>query len=94
MHRAWVRAAALLLLGSVMLAAGSGAEPSLVVGLVAALLVFCAAAALPVPGETASAASARERRRALARRAVPRQRDPDAPGRARSRAPSGSLPAV
>ena len=91
MHRAWALIAALLMLGSVLLAVS---EPSLVAGVVAALLVLCASAALPVPGGTGPAAAARARRRALARRAVPRQRDPDAPGHTRARAPSGLLPAV
>jgi Family of unknown function (DUF6412) len=93
MRGVWVRAATLVVLGSLLLAT---AEPSLVLGVVAALLVVWALAhsRLGLPAEAGPAASARERRRALARRAVPRQRDPDAPGRTRSRAPSGPVPAV
>lgn len=95
--RARVAAALLLaalLLGTVLL--GEVVEPALVAGVLGALL--CAvAAARPVRTAAAlagPAVAARARRRALARRGTPAQRDPDAAGRTRSRAPSGLLPAV
>jgi hypothetical protein len=96
MREGWARAATLLVLGSLLFAAFSAAEPSLALGVLGALLVVWAAARVGVriPGSLGPTAAARERRRALARRAVPRQRDPDAPGHTRSRAPSGPLPAV
>lgn len=97
MRGAWAQAAALLLLGSFLV--GAMAEPTLVVGVLGAVL--CAiglahhtAAVLPAITGAVPAVAARERRRALARRAVPRQRDPDAAGHTRSRAPSGLLPAA
>lgn len=89
-----------VLLGmAALLSAVSGAlapETSpLLVGAIGALL--CASYALArsgavVPSATAGngpVVAARDHHRALARRAVPRLRDPDAPGRTRSRAPSG-----
>lgn len=95
MREVWARAATLLVLGSLLLAALSAGEPSLVLGLLGAVLVVWAVAHDErLLGSEAPAVAARERRRALARRAVLRQRDPDAPGHIRSRAPSGLLPAV
>ncbi len=104
MRGAVVQAAGLLLLGSTLVGtavAGTGAitEPSLVLGVLAALL--CAwgalrhvAVVLPTASGSGPAVAAREHHRVLARRAVPRQRDPDAAGHTRSRAPSGLIPAV
>lgn len=102
MRGAVARAVGLLLLGSVLVGsslAGDGAEPFLVLGVLGALLVAWGVARHAVVGSSAVAASgpavaARDHHRALARRAVPRQRDPDAAGHIRSRAPSGLLPAV
>lgn len=91
------------LLFSVLLDAGlldagpDGGGSSLVLGAVGALLLAWGVAHPALPPSalvTAPAVAARERRRALARRAVPRQRDPDAAGRTRSRAPSDPFPAV
>jgi hypothetical protein len=67
----------------------------LLVGAIGALL--CASFALarsaavvpPAAAGYGPVVAARDHHRALARRAVPRLRDPDAPGRTRSRAPSG-----
>jgi len=73
------------------------AEPSLVLGAVGALLLVWGVArpvGSPSTAGPGPAVAAREHRRTLARRAVPRQRDPDAAGHTRSRAPSGLLPAV
>ena len=94
---AW--AAGVLLLGSLLISAvllGGTVEPAVLVGVLGALLCLWsvragAGSAVPAAVRTISA---RERRRALARRGVPAQRDPDAAGRTRSRAPSGLLPAV
>lgn len=104
MRVAVAQAAGLLLLGSTLagtVVAGIGAvtEPSLVLGVLAALLcpwgaVHRAAVVLPTASRSGPAVAAREHHRVLARRAVPRQRDPDAAGHTRSRAPSGLLPAV
>lgn len=103
MRGAWEQASGVLLLLSVLLgtslADGAFVEPSsLVLGAVGALL-FAWGVARPVGRASSSAGAgpavaARARRRALARRAVPRQRDPDAAGHIRSRAPSGLLPAA
>jgi threonine/homoserine/homoserine lactone efflux protein len=86
MRWAWVLAATLLI----------APEPSLILWVLGALVLVWVVvrAARPLPGANGPAAAARERRRTQARRAVPRQRDPDAPGHTRSRAPSGLLPAV
>ncbi|WP_232662539.1 DUF6412 domain-containing protein [Pseudonocardia sp. TRM90224] len=97
MRGAWVQAAALLLLGSVL--AGATGEHALIVGVMGAVLVACGLVRRAEMGVLATAGStpaitAREHHRALARRAVPRQRDPDAAGHIRSRAPSGAVPAV
>ncbi|MBW0125470.1 hypothetical protein I4I79_29860, partial [Pseudonocardia sp. KRD-176] len=75
------------------------AGSSLVLGAVGALLLARGLAHPALPPSalvTAPAVAARERRRASARRAVPRQRDPDpdAAGRTRSRAPSDPFPAL
>ncbi|MDN5748017.1 MAG: DUF6412 domain-containing protein [Pseudonocardia sp.] len=103
MRTAWAQASGVLLLLSVLLGTsltdGTFVEPSsLVLGAVGALLFAWGftrpvGRASPTAG-TGPAVAARGHRRALARRAVPRQRDPDAPGHTRSRAPSGLLPAV
>lgn len=93
--------AGVLLLGTLLLGvllAGEVVEPALLVGVLGALVCAWgtarhAALVLPQRG-AAPAVAAREHRRTLARRAVPRQRDPDAAGHIRSRAPSGLLPAV
>ena len=88
---------ATVLVDSGLLDAGPAEPGSLLLGAVGALLLVwgvghpavVATAAVGTP-----AVAARERRRAIARRAVPRQRDPDAAGRTRSRAPSETPPAV
>jgi hypothetical protein len=80
--------------------APAAGEPSaLLVG--AAGLLLCAlalarsaAVVLPAAADLGPVVAARDHHRALARRAVPRLRDPDAPGRTRSRAPSVLLPAA
>jgi hypothetical protein len=94
--RARVAAALLLaalLLGTVLL--GEVVEPALVAGVLGALLcVWAARPARAAAVLAGPAVAARARRRALARRGTPAQRDPDAAGRTRSRAPSGLLPAV
>ena len=75
-------------------------QPSpLLVGALGVLLCAFALArsatvVLPVAGAYGPVVAARDHHRALARRAVPRLRDPDAPGRTRSRAPSVLLPAA
>ena len=99
MRGAWAAAAGALLVGSLLVGAvllGEAVEPALLVGVLGALLCVwggrrsvATAARAVVP-----AVAARERRRALARRGVPAQSDPDAAGHRRSRAPSGMLPAV
>ena len=100
MRTVWAQASGFLLLLSVLLGSsltdGVLAEPALLLGAVGALLLAWGVvrpAGLPsrVPGPPVAA---RDRRRTLARAAVPRQRDPDAAGHTRSRAPSGLLPAV
>ena len=79
---AGVPALASVVLGSVALtAAAPTGETALVVGVLATLLV-------------AWAVARSDHHRALARRPVPRHRDPDAPGHTRSRAPSELLPAA
>lgn len=100
MRAAWARASGLLLLVSALLGAsladGVLMEPSLLLGAVGALLLAWGVArpvVLPAP-PVGPASAARAHRRALARRGAPRQRDPDAAGRTRSRAPSEALPAV
>jgi hypothetical protein len=79
--------------------AGTTAEPALLVGALGTLVVAWAVACevatvLPVLTGTGPVVAARDHHRALARRPVPRHRDPDAPGHARSRAPSEILPAA
>jgi type IV secretory pathway VirB3-like protein len=79
--------------------AGTTAEPALLVGALGTLVVAWAVASevatvLPVLTGTGPVVAARDHRRALARRPVPRHRDPDAPGHIRSRAPSELLPAA
>lgn len=79
--------------------AGTTAEPALLVGALGTLVVAWAvarevAAVLPVLSGTGPVVAARDHHRALARRPVPRHRDPDAPGHTRSRAPSEILPAA
>jgi hypothetical protein len=68
------------------------------VGIVGTLLVVWAVAravaVLPWATGTGPVVAAREHHRALARRPVPRHRDPDAPGHTRSRAPSEPVPAA
>lgn len=99
MRTATAQALGLLLLGSVLVSTAVFLEQSLLMGVLGALL--CAwglarrpALVLPAAACTRLAVAAREHHRALARRAVPRQRDPDAAGHTRSRAPSELLPAV
>lgn len=100
MRAAVARAVGLLLLGSVLMWASlDGTEPSLLLGMLGALLVAWGVARYTAAGPSAVAGSgpvvaALHHHRALAGRAVPRQRDPDAAGHTRSRAPSGLLPAV
>ncbi|GAA5130855.1 DUF6412 domain-containing protein [Pseudonocardia adelaidensis] len=79
--------------------AGTAAEPALLVGALGTLVVAWAVArevatVLPVLTGTGPVVAARDHHRALARRPVPRHRDPDAPGHTRSRAPSEILPAA
>lgn len=99
MRTAWAQVSGLLLLAVLIgssLADGGLTEPSLLLGAVGALLLAWGIAhriALLAP-PAGPAAAAQAHRRALARGAVPRQRDPDAAGHTRSRAPSGILPAV
>lgn len=101
MRTAWARVGGVLLLLSALLgmslADGAFTEPALLIGAVGALLLAWGVArppALPTPAGTGPVVAARARRRALAGRAVPRQRDPDAAGHTRSRAPSDVVPAV
>lgn len=100
MRSVWAQVSGVVALLSVLLGAsladGLLTEPALLFGAVGALLlawgvVRPADLPAPVPGPPVAA---RDRRRTLARAAVPRQRDPDAAGHIRSRAPSGLLPAV
>jgi hypothetical protein len=99
MRGTWAQVSGVLLLLSVLLgtslADGALTEPSLLLGAVGALLLAWGIArpATPPALPAGVAVAAREHRRALARRAVPRQRDPDAAGHTRSRAPSDLLPA-
>jgi hypothetical protein len=97
MRGVWAHVAALMLLGSLLV--GAVGEPALLVGVLGALICAIglarhAAAVLPALVAGVPAVAATARRRALAGRAVPRQRDPAAPGHTRSRAPSAVLPAV
>jgi Family of unknown function (DUF6412) len=73
-------------------------ELSALVGMLGTLLVVWAVAravaVLPRATGTGPIVAAREHHRALARRPVPRHRDPDAPGHTRSRAPSEPVPAA
>lgn len=101
MRTAWAQVSGVLLLLSALLgtslADGALTEPALLLGAVGALLLAWGVArpvVLPVPAGAGPAVAARERRRTLAGRAVPRQRDPDAAGHTRSRAPSDVVPAV
>lgn len=103
MRAAWAQVSGLLLLVSILLgtAAADGVftEPALLLGVLGALLcawgvVGRAHAAPAAAAGSGPAFAARDHHRALARRAVPRQRDPDAAGHTRSRAPSELLPAV
>jgi Family of unknown function (DUF6412) len=79
--------------------AGTAAEPALLVGALGTLVVAWAiacevATVLPALSGSGPVIAARDHHRALARRPVPRHRDPDAPGHTRSRAPSEMLPAT
>jgi hypothetical protein len=92
---------AAVLSAAVLAAVAAAGEPSssLIVGAVGVLLsafalARCAAVVLRTAAGRGPVVSARDHHRALARRAVPRLRDPDAPGRTRSRAPSALLPAA
>ncbi|MBW0118850.1 DUF6412 domain-containing protein [Pseudonocardia abyssalis] len=105
MHGFWARVSGFVLLVSALfgavlvdaglLDAGPAETGSLLIGAVGALLLVWGVAqpgpSVDVPGP---AAAARDRRRAIARRAAPRQHDPDAAGHTRSRAPSETSPAV
>jgi len=97
---AGVPALASVVLGSVALtAAAPTGETALVVGVLATLLVAWAVArsvavVLPAVTDGGPVVAARDHHRALARRPVPRHRDPDAPGHTRSRAPSEIVAAV
>jgi hypothetical protein len=88
------------LVGAVLaVLAGTAAEPALVVGVLGTLVVAWAVArevavVLPALTGTGPVVAARDHHRALARRPVPRHRDPDDPGRTRARAPSELLPAA
>lgn len=79
--------------------AGTAVEPAVLVGALGTLVVAWAIASevatvLPALSGSGPVIVARDHDRALARRPVPRHRDPDAPGHTRSRAPSEILPAV
>jgi hypothetical protein len=91
------RATALVVLWSALVAVIGGlGEPTLVAGVVGAALICAWGLALTVAQSTDAAVPAvvaRSHHRALAGRAVPRQRDPDAAGHTRSRAPSDATPA-
>lgn len=99
MRGAW-RSAAVPLLG-VLLLLGVSTEPSVLLagvigaGLFSALALvrFLQLAVRPAVA-AGPAVAVHEHLRALARRGVPRLRDPDAAGHTRSRAPAGPLPAV
>jgi Family of unknown function (DUF6412) len=101
---AMIRGLVVAALSAVSMAAVSTAvlisQPApLLVGALGVLLCAFALArsatvVLPVAGAYGPVVAARDHHRALARRAVPRLRDPDAPGRTRSRAPSVLLPAA
>lgn len=94
MRTAWAQLSGVLLL---VLSMSLDAEPALIVGAVGALLLAWGVArpsALPVPLGAGPAVAARAHHGTLAARAVPRQRDPDAAGHIRSRAPSDVVPAV
>ncbi|TQM14346.1 DUF6412 domain-containing protein [Pseudonocardia kunmingensis] len=80
-------------------AAAPAGDASLVVGVLGTLLAACAVArgvavVLPALTGLGPVVAARDHHRALARRPVPRHRDPDAPGHTRSRAPSELAPAA
>ncbi|MGI5129148.1 DUF6412 domain-containing protein [Pseudonocardia sp. CA-107938] len=91
------RATALVMLWSALVAlAGGVGEPGLIAGVVGAALVCAWGLAHVVAARTdpaVPAVAARAHHRTLAGRAVPRQRDPDAAGHTRSRAPSVGTPA-
>jgi len=91
------QATALVVLWSALVAVVGGlGDPSLLAGVVGAALVCAWGLAHTVAARTGPAVPAvvaRSHHRALAGRAVPRQRDPDAAGHTRSRAPSGDSPA-
>lgn len=86
----------LVLLWAALAGLGTVGEPSLVVGVVGAALA-CAWGHAHLVAERSDpavpAVTARAHHRTLAGRAVPRQRDPDAAGHTRSRAPSAGTPA-
>ncbi|WP_344411889.1 hypothetical protein, partial [Pseudonocardia ailaonensis] len=74
----------------------SGAEPNLLLGVVGAALFALGAArhssaALRAASGRGPATARRHRHRRDAAARVPRQLDPDAPGRTRARAPSGMV---
>jgi hypothetical protein len=99
MRTATAQALGLLLLGSVLVSTAVVLEQSLLMGVLGALLCAWGLARRPAlvllaGAEARVAVATREHHRALASRAVPRQRDPDADGHTRSRAPSELLPAV
>jgi hypothetical protein len=77
----------------------TAAEPGVLVGVVGAALWALglsrhASAVLRAASSRGPATARRHRHRREADARVPRQLDPDAPGRTRARAPSGLLPAV
>lgn len=90
------RVGVLLVLWAALVGLGTLGEPSLVAGVVGAALA-CAWGLAHVVAERSDpavpAVAARSHHRALAGRAVPRQRDPDAAGHTRPRAPSAGTPA-
>lgn len=97
MWGAWAQAATVLLFGTLLI--GMPTESTLLVvvltGIVLAvgtLVPGLLRAACPIAAGPTGALH--EHLRALARRGVPRLRDPDAAGHTRSRAPAGVLPAV
>ncbi len=100
MRTAWAQVSGVLLLLSAVLgsalAEGTLTEPSLLLGALGALLLAWGVARPVVPPTPSigPAVAARAHRHALVRSAVPRQRDPDAAGHTRSRAPSDRLPAA
>jgi hypothetical protein len=91
------QATTLVVLWSALVAVVGGVgDPALVAGVVGAALICAWGLARTVAQRTdlaVPAIVARSHHRALAGRAVPRQRDPDAAGRTRSRAPSDATPA-